>query len=109
MTNTTASQKLLVSILNTVFVLLLAVPFFMVWGFDLKFRITLALLFLMYQLLIIVLPGRRSIGMVLTHVVWNKHYPIGNHLLYAVLYSLSFSTVLFWIFIPFDLLLINLC
>ena len=105
---TTAWHKLLVSITNTALVAVLSVPFLVLLGFILEYRLILVLIFLAYQLVILLFPGRRSLGAILTHTVWSKAYPLKNHLIYAVLYSLSFSTVVIWVVFPFDLLLVNL-
>lgn len=108
MTKTTAREKLLISILNSIPVVLLSFPFLIVWGFDIEFRITLSLLFFAQQLVILLTPSRRSLGMILTNVSWNQAYPLHNHLIYAFLYSLSFSTIIFWVVFPFDVLIVNL-
>ena len=39
---------------------------------------------------------------------WKKDYPIRQKLLHAVLYTLSFSTLLFWVFFPLDLFFVNM-
>ena len=105
---TNTRQKLLVSVLNTSFVALLSIPFFILLGFTFEYRLILVLIFLAYQLIILLFPGRRSIGAVVTHTYWNKDYSIRNHLIYAFLYTLSFATLVTWIVFPFDLLLINI-
>jgi hypothetical protein len=46
--------------------------------------------------------------MILFGVYWKEEYPIKQQIIYAFLYSLSFSTIVIWIFFPFDLLLFNL-
>ncbi len=46
--------------------------------------------------------------MMLTNVSWNKEYKTVNHIAYALLYSLSFSTIIIWVVFPFDVLLVNL-
>jgi hypothetical protein len=105
---TNAWQKLLVSIINTGLVVVLSIPFLILLGFTFEYRLILVLIFLAYQLVILLFPGRRSIGAVLTHSYWNERYPLKNHFIYAFLYSLSFSTLVIWIVFPFDLLLVNL-
>lgn len=46
--------------------------------------------------------------MMLTNVSWNKEYKTWNHVVYALLYSLSFSTIIIWVVFPFDVMLMNL-
>jgi hypothetical protein len=105
---TTASQKLLASIINAFFVITLSLPFFMLLGFSLEYRVILVLIFFAYQLTIILTPQRRSLGALYTHTVWAKQYSLKNHIMYAFLYSLSFATIVIWVVFPFDLLLVNL-
>ena len=108
MTKTTAWEKLLISIINSIPVVLFSLPFLIVWGFDIEFRIALSIIFFIQQLIILSTPSRRSIGMILTNVSWNRTYPLRNHFIYALLYSLSFSTIIFWVVFPFDVLIANL-
>lgn len=105
---TSAWQKLLVSIINTGFVGILSIPFYILFGFNFEYRLILVLIFLGYQIAILLFPGKRSIGAIITHTVWNKEYPLKNHIIYAFLYTLSFATLVTWMVFPFDLLLINL-
>lgn len=105
---TSAWQKLLVSIINTCFVIILSIPFLALIGFNFKYYLILIFVFLAYQLAILLFPGRRSIGAVLTRTVWLEDYPLKSHIIYALLYSISFSTLFVWIIFPFDLLIFNL-
>lgn len=103
-----AWQKLFISVINVCFVATLSIPYFIALGFTFEYRLILVLLFLAYQLVILLFPKRRSIGAIVTRSFWNKEYSLKNHLIYAFLYTLSFSTLVIWIIFPFDLLLINL-
>ena len=106
--NTNALEKLMVSVINTFFVVLISVPFYYIYGFNLKYRIILILFFLFYNLLFIFMSKNRCLGMILLKIYWRKDYPLLNQLVYAFLYTTSFSTIVIWIFFPFDLLLVNL-
>lgn len=108
MTITTAWEKLLISIINSIPVALLSLPFLVIWGFDIEFRIVLSIIFFTQQLIALLTPSRRSIGMILTNVSWNQTYPLHNHFVYALLYSLSFSTIIIWVVFPFDMLIVSL-
>ena len=46
--------------------------------------------------------------MILVKTYYDHERTIAQKLLYACLYTLSFSTLIFYIWFPFDLLLINL-
>lgn len=106
--STNAFQKLSISIINTFFIALLSLPFYFIFGFNITYKIILVLLFLLYNLSFIFLTKNRCLGMILFGVYWKKEYPIRQQTIYAFLYSLSFSTIVIWIFFPFDLLLFNL-
>lgn len=103
-----AIKKLSVSIVNVFVVVILTLPFLGLFGFDLRYRITVGVAFLVYQLIIALTPSKRSLGMIVMKSYWSKKYSLVNHLTFAVLYSMSFATALFWIKFPFDLLLFNL-
>jgi hypothetical protein len=106
--NTNAIQKLSVSIINTFFVVLLSLPFYLICDFTTTYKIILVLLFFLYNLSFIFLTKNRCLGMIILNIQWKKEYPIKNQLIYVFLYTLSFSTIVIWIFFPFDLLLFNL-
>lgn len=106
--NTNALQKLSVSILNTLFTLLLSLPFYFIFGFSNTYRVILVFIFLIYNLSCIFLSNNRCLGMIILGIKWKEEYSLKQHIIYRLLYSLSFSTIVIWIFFPFDLLLINL-
>jgi len=106
--NTNALQKLSVSIINVVFVLLISAPIFLTYGFGLEYKISLVVIFLIYNLIFIFTTKNRCLGMILLNIYWKEEYPLKKQIIYAFLYTLSFSTAVIWIFFPFDLLLVNL-
>ncbi|KKQ94929.1 MAG: hypothetical protein UT66_C0004G0023 [candidate division CPR2 bacterium GW2011_GWC1_39_9] len=106
--NTNALEKLAVSILNTFFVILVSFPFYFAYGFTIKYRIILVIIFLFYNLLFVFTTKNRCLGMIILNIYWREEYPLKNQVIYALLYTLSFSTLVIWIFFPFDLLLVNL-
>jgi hypothetical protein len=106
--NTNAIQKLSVSVINTFFVVLFSIPFYLIFGFSNEYRLILVLLFFLYNLSFIFLTKNRCLGMIILNIHWKEEYSILNQLIYVFLYSLSFSTLVIWIYFPFDLLLFNL-
>lgn len=44
----------------------------------------------------------------LLKIRWAKDYPLKERLIFAILYTASFATVVVWLFFPFDLLVFNL-
>ncbi len=105
---TNALWKLLNSTVNVTFVLIVSLPLLAVLGFNLEYRICLVLIFFVYQLIVALSPKHRDFGDIVTKTVWVEKYPLKNHIIFAFLYSASFSTFVIWIVFPFDLLLLNL-
>jgi hypothetical protein len=107
MKDTNAIDKLLVSAINTIIVIFFTLPFiFLKTNVDIRY--IFLIIFFLYQIIIICTKSRRSIGMRVLKIYWNKDYTLVNHITFAVLYTLSFSTTIIWIAIPFDLLILNL-
>ena len=46
--------------------------------------------------------------MIILGIKWKEEYPLKQQIIYVLLYTLSFSTVVIWIYFPFDLLFFNL-
>ena len=106
--NTNAFQKLSVSIINTIFVLLLSLPLYLIFGFSTIYKILLPIIFFLYNLSFIFLTKNRCLGMIILGISWKDQYSIKQQILYTFLYTLSFSTIAIWIYFPFDLLLFNI-
>lgn len=106
--NSTAIEKLSVSIINTFFVVLLSLPLYYIFGFTTKYKISLILIFLIYNLFFALFNKGETLGAKILKIKWVKEYPLRNHILFSFLYTLSFSTIVIWIWFPFDLLLLNL-
>lgn len=81
-----------------------------VFSFDdlLYIQITFILVVLVYDLGIAVFNNNRCLGMIIMGTYWNKEYSMKQRIIYALLYTLSYATVVFYIFFPFDLLIVNL-
>ncbi len=106
--HTSAFQKLTNSLINTAFVFFMSLPLLLAFGFDLRYKVLTVGMFLVYQLMAAMLPAHRDLGDLFTGSSWVRDYPIKNRLLFAVLYTLSFSTIFIWLLFPFDVLLLNL-
>ncbi|MBI2148143.1 hypothetical protein HYU23_00535 [Candidatus Woesearchaeota archaeon] len=108
MRNTTLFEKGLSSFINVVFVSIFFLPFLFI---DIPFLIKkfiFIFLFLLYKLILIYFLENKSIGMILIGSYWKENYPLKNQFIHAVFYTISFSTLLFWIYFPFDLFLFNM-
>ena len=105
---TNALEKLFISIVNFVIVFMVSIPFLLYFGFTMQYRIILSFLFLLQNIFYIFFTKNRYLGMILLNAHWKKKYTLQKQLLYAFLYSLSFTTCVIWIYFPFDLLIFNL-
>lgn len=105
---TTAYWKLAKTINNTCFVFLVSLPFLLYFGFDWRYKIAVIMIFFIYQFIVALSPTHRDLGDLITKTHWVKSYPTKNHVVFAFLYTASFSTALIWLYFPFDVLLTNL-
>jgi hypothetical protein len=108
MRETTAFEKLATSTFNVMFVSILFTPFnFFVDSIFAK-KILLVFIFFIHNLTFLFLNKRRLFGMIVMKTTYAKRYSTAQLLSYASLYSLSFSSLLFWIFFPLDIFLFNM-
>ena len=101
-------EKVGASFFNVIISLGLSVPFLLLWGPGLPWKISVIILFGLYESFIFLKQKDRCFGMKIMDTYWEKKYTFKQHLLYNILYTLSFSTVLIHIWFPLDLLLINI-
>lgn len=101
-------EKLFTSAINVAVALVFLVPFFWVDFSALELKWIFIGLFLLQNLVAISFFDYRLPGMVVQNTQWKHPYPLPNQLVHALLYSASFATLLFWVWFPGDLLLINL-
>ena len=106
--STNSLEKLSVTLINTVLVLILSIPDYLIFGFNDYYKLIVVLWFLACNLTYILVSKNRCVGMILLNIYWKRNYSTKQQLIYAVLYTLSFATAFIWVFFPFDLLLINL-
>ncbi len=109
MRNTSAIEKLIPSVINALFVLIFSLPFYFLFGLSFKWKLITILIFYILQ----VLDTHENInfrcfGMRVFNTIWAKKYSRFQINLYSVLYTLSFSTLFFYIYFPLDLFLINI-
>jgi len=109
MHNVNIWEKLINSIINVSVVLIIFLPFYIFLGISiLNKKLIFIFLFLLYKIGIILLNKNRSLGMLVTKTYWKKNYSLYHQFIHALLYTASFSTLLFWIIFPFDLFLVNM-
>lgn len=105
---TNPSEKACNSLINVLFVLLISSPLWYASFSPILKKMIVLLLFFVYKLVIIFFNKNRSLGMLVTNTYWKKKYPLNQQIFHSVLYTSSFSTLLFWIYFPFDLFLFNM-
>jgi len=105
---TTAMEKLLTSTVNAAVAVALAAPLLLLELSTMQLKLIVAGMFLLENLEAILFHAYRLPGMRLQGSHWKEPYPRHRQLIHAVLYTLSFSTLLFWMVFPGDLLLFNL-
>jgi hypothetical protein len=107
MQTTKLRYKLLPSLINVGITFLIALPFYFIFTDKLWWKYIWILVFLVYNLVFEIIFNRCP-GMMLVGSHYNQNRNLGQKILYVILYSLSFSTLLFRLWFPFDLFLINL-
>lgn len=105
---TSALQKLFSSTINVGVVLILWLPFYIIIEDYVWQKIIFVGLFFWYNLFFFLFYKNRSLWMMLIWTYYKGKYQKKNHLLYDIFYTASFSTVLFSIKFPFDILLYNI-
>ena len=101
-------EKLLNSCFNTVFIFICFLPFnFVIMSLSSK-KAVLIILFFLINSLFLFSKNRRLLGMIFLGMKFEKKYKNSQYLIYCLLYTMSFSTLFFWVFIPFDLFVFNL-
>lgn len=107
MQTTNLGYKILPSLVNVGMTFIVALPFYFIFSDKFWWKILWILIFFIYNLLFETIFDRCP-GMMLIGSHYDKTRNLGQKILYVILYSLSFSTLLFHLWFPFDLLLINL-
>ena len=105
---TTVFEKLLTSLVNIGIAFIFLLPFFWVDIESLELKLIFTGLFFLENLVSIIFHDYRLPGMYIQGAHWKMKYPKHNQLAHAILYTASFSTMLFWLWFPCDLLLLNL-
>lgn len=108
--NTNLIEKLLPSVINLILISFVTYLITLIFSFNtwLYIQITFVLVSLVYNLGIAMFNNNRCLGMIIINTYWDKEYSLKQRVIYALLYTLSYATIAFYIFFPFDLLIINL-
>jgi hypothetical protein len=103
-----ASSMILISGTDAIIVFIIATPFYFFVTDELTIKLILVALFFLYHLVFLLFHEKRCLGMRLLKTHYGDDYQLKDYISYNFFYTISFSTLLFWINFPFDLLLINL-
>lgn len=109
MRDTTIIEKFLPSALNAAVAFGISLPFLYFFGHGTVWKASTILAFYFIQIadthehLSFRCFGMRALG-----TVWSDKHSRLRRNIYSILYTLSFSTLLFWIYFPFDMFLINM-
>jgi len=108
MNKTSALEKLLMSAINAIAVIFISIPFLILVESVFYKKIIVISVFFLFNLFFLVFNKNRCLGMILRKANYCKKHSTKENLVYITLYTLSFSTLFFWIMFPFDLFLINM-
>lgn len=107
MKNTGPIYKPMISLVNVALTFILAFPFLTHYEFSREWEWAWIGTFFLYNLVCEVL-FEKCLGMKLFNAVYEIQSPLWRKILYVILYTASFSTLFFYIWFPFDILLINI-
>ncbi len=96
------------SFINAIITLGLSVPFLIYLGPTMYWRISVIVIFALYETYMFVFLKDRCFGMKIMDTYWRSHYTFWQHVRFNIFYTMSFATIMFYIWFPLDLLLINL-
>jgi len=101
-------DKLGASIIDVAIILVISVPFVGFFEDSTTWKFFAVGLCFTYNIVFLFANDNRCIGMLIAGTQWERQYSIWRFLIWVVLYTASFATLLWWVWFPFDLLLINL-
>lgn len=106
--STYAYEKIAASFINALFAFGMATPFLIWWGPTLAWKVSVVVLFGLYEAFVFFVHKDRCFGMQLLSMYHKYPFRKRDHILYCIFYALSFATCLVYIWFPFDLLLFNI-
>lgn len=108
MRKTNILEKAFPSIINVVVVFLVSQLFLPFTADLIGDKWTFISVFFIYNIVFLFLEDGRDLGMFVFDTRWAKQYSTANKIVYAVLATASFSTLLFKVWFTLDLFLINM-
>lgn len=107
MRKTSAIEKVLTSMINVVAVFFICLPLLKFLSIN-EWKIAVIVIFFLYNLFFLIFNQNRCLGMIIMGTRWDKRVSFNRKLLFIILYTLSFSTLLFLVWFPFDIFLANM-
>ena len=101
-------KKLSASIINVIISFILFIPFYFIIKDTFILKVFFITIFFVYNLLFSMFGEWKCIGMIIMKLKYKDKYSRQQLILYNILYTLSFSTLLFYICYPFDLFIFNM-
>ena len=108
MRKTNILEKVFPSIINVVAVFLISQLFLPFTADLVGEKWTFIVVFFIYSIVFLFLDEGRDLGMIIFDTEWEKEYSTRNKIIYAILYTASFSTLLFSVWFPLDLFILNM-
>jgi len=108
MRSTSIWEKALASAVNTIITLIVSLPFFLIWGFGSKWKLSVLIIFFLVEFLFSIFGKNKDLGMRVVGSKWRGRHSIIQYFLYNIFYTMSFSTLFFSVWFPLDLFLINI-
>jgi len=108
MKTTSIFEKISASIINIVITFIIYLPFHYLINTVFYKKITLVIIFFLYNLIFLIFNKNKCLWMMIMKTKYEKNYPLKNKLLYIIFYTLSFASLFFSIYFPFDLFLANM-
>jgi len=109
MRDTNLLEKVVPSIINVGITFLISVPFLLYFGLSFEWKICVILIFYIVQIFDTHETfSFQCFGMRVFGTVWERRYSRFQRNIYSILYTASFSTLFFYIYVPFDLFIFNM-
>lgn len=101
-------EKLRNSIIHLLILVALFSPIFLFTKDPVTLKVLFVLFVFISQLFFVLLNNGRTFSHMIFKTYHKESYKIWQYFVWSIFYSLSVSTILFWVFFPFDLLILNL-
>lgn len=105
---TTAYEKVIASVVNVIVIVItvfLIMPLLSAWF---NWKLVTISIFFTYQLVTYFFRDHRDLGMLVVGSFWDRDVHFARFMAYVSLYTVSFGTLLYSIWFPLDLFLMNI-